>query len=607
MDYSQKLMFILSLGMMILGHGSLRAETQKPEYKAQEVPLNWALEQAKRDTELADYIQANQRPYDWFSKFAFSQTDGTPYIMLKLLPILAPELWGSQSNFLDRVGLFIDEREPSFPIARGIGISVFNRDNPLSAKIDYATFTCAACHFGRAKKEQGKVVYLDGGVNSEFNVVQFRVNVYKTLQKIFQGETDKTKKANLFVAALLKSLETIEAQDPNYFYNHYSYKNIVLDTEYEKKQIELFKERALTLASQFITKTEKNYQALIALRDNSYNHISEKFVAGFPGMVDASGFGTSSAYVNVDGFFSRLLAYFFILPPTAGITDFQAVWEQNKRAVSWDKTKTKFHSGGGQWNGNIPIPIYRNIAAQLSVGLADNDLRVAAYSVKLLDNMPAPVYPFDVDLELAKKGKDLFEQNCLNCHRPNNGTVYSSINTNMDRAQVITEAIRKAGADRLIRICSEKTVIKVYGKETTPCAQYKTVSLKGKDKLIMPDPNDHLGYNALPLGGIWSQGPYLHNGSVPTLYHLLVPTSRPSAFVKSRIDYDQSKLGYSWQLPFSEKDKKTKAYIFDTTLFPAFSNQGHDTDIKQGSKTYKLNWSDDIDGAMALIEYLKTF
>jgi hypothetical protein len=39
------------------------------------------------------------------------------------------------------------------------------------------------------------------------------------------------------------------------------------------------------------------------------------------------------------------------------------------------------------------------------------------------------------------------------------------------------------------------------------------------------------GYAATPLTGVWANFPYLHNGSVPTLHHLLGPVSeRPSLF-----------------------------------------------------------------------------
>src|SRR6185436_10088429 len=39
------------------------------------------------------------------------------------------------------------------------------------------------------------------------------------------------------------------------------------------------------------------------------------------------------------------------------------------------------------------------------------------------------------------------------------------------------------------------------------------------------------GYAATPLTGVWANFPYLHNGSVPTLHHLLGPVSeRPKIF-----------------------------------------------------------------------------
>jgi hypothetical protein len=105
------------------------------------------------------------------------------------------------------------------------------------------------------------------------------------------------------------------------------------------------------------------------------------------------------------------------------------------------------------------------------------------------------------------------------------------------------------------------------------------------------------------LVGLWAQAPYLHNGSIPTLYHLLVPNERPAVFVKSRLDYDPILVGFKWGM--DEGDNK-EGYVFDTRLHPAMSNRGHDKDITQEGKTFKLNWADDKDGAMAIVEYLKT-
>jgi hypothetical protein len=53
------------------------------------------------------------------------------------------------------------------------------------------------------------------------------------------------------------------------------------------------------------------------------------------------------------------------------------------------------------------------------------------------------------------------------------------------------------------------------------------------------------GYAATPLTGVWANFPYLHNGSVPTLYHLLGPVSeRPKIFnVMAARRLDRARVG----------------------------------------------------------------
>jgi hypothetical protein len=54
-----------------------------------------------------------------------------------------------------------------------------------------------------------------------------------------------------------------------------------------------------------------------------------------------------------------------------------------------------------------------------------------------------------------------------------------------------------------------------------------------------------LGYPARPLAGYWATGPYLHNGSVRTLYQLLGPAAeRETAFWVGSFEYDPVHLGY---------------------------------------------------------------
>ncbi len=51
-------------------------------------------------------------------------------------------------------------------------------------------------------------------------------------------------------------------------------------------------------------------------------------------------------------------------------------------------------------------------------------------------------------------------------------------------------------------------------------------------------------YRAKTLVGIWATAPFLHNGSVPTLYDLLTPAAeRPVTFPTGQREYDPVKLG----------------------------------------------------------------
>ncbi len=83
------------------------------------------------------------------------------------------------------------------------------------------------------------------------------------------------------------------------------------------------------------------------------------------------------------------------------------------------------------------------------------------------------------------------------------------------------------------------------------------------------------------------------------------PQNPLRAFIKSRLDYDPAKVGYSWD-PNAKPYQIEEGYLFQSNRSPAISNKGHDTDIMEGDRTYKLDWTDNEAGALAIIEYLKT-
>lgn len=98
---------------------------------------------------------------------------------------------------------------------------------------------------------------------------------------------------------------------------------------------------------------------------------------------------------------------------------------------------------------------------------------------------------------------------------------------------------------------------------------------------------DLLSYKARPLNGIWATAPYLHNGSVPTLYDLLLPpASRPATFTLGRREYDPQKVGY-----VSDGDVP---FVVDTSV-TGNGNGGHEYGV---SLSEADRW--------ALVEYLKT-
>ena len=97
-----------------------------------------------------------------------------------------------------------------------------------------------------------------------------------------------------------------------------------------------------------------------------------------------------------------------------------------------------------------------------------------------------------------------------------------------------------------------------------------------------------VGYKARPLAGIWATSPFLHNGSVPTLYDLLLPPlERPVTFAVGDQHFDPKKVGYV-------SGYQEGLFYFDTRL-EGNLNSGH----LYG--TY-LNESDRLD----LLEFLKT-
>ena len=103
-------------------------------------------------------------------------------------------------------------------------------------------------------------------------------------------------------------------------------------------------------------------------------------------------------------------------------------------------------------------------------------------------------------------------------------------------------------------------------------------------------------YKAGPLAGVWATGPFLHNGSVPTIYDLLSPEDeRPAVFYVGSKRFDAEKLGFVSSYDSIPEAERARVSRFDTSL-PGNSNRGHA--FPTGAKLSP-------DERYAIIEYLK--
>lgn len=79
-------------------------------------------------------------------------------------------------------------------------------------------------------------------------------------------------------------------------------------------------------------------------------------------------------------------------------------------------------------------------------------------------------------------------------------------------------------------------------------------------------------YKARPLNGIWATAPYLHNGSVPSLYELLLPSDKRSkVFYLGSREFGPVNVGY---ISTSTLDD-APVFRYDTSL-KGNSNEGHE-------------------------------
>lgn len=239
---------------------------------------------------------------------------------------------------------------------------------------------------------------------------------------------------------------------------------------------------------------------------------------------------------------------------TVGTADLPSLWNQEIREGKW------LH-----WDGNNNSVTERNKSAAIGAGCSEDSLDLPA--MKRVEDwiwkLHAPRFPADrIDEAGAAAGAAIYKSHCAECHEGGRVVPVAELGTDAERVRSFT-------AELVGRMNTLGT-----GRP------WKFSHFRKTD-----------GYAAMPLDGVWLRAPYLHNGSVPTLRHLLEkPEARPAVFYRGSDVYDYASAGFVWEGP----EARRHGFRFDTSV------KGNG----RGGHLYGTNLKPDE--KRSLIEYLKT-
>jgi len=240
---------------------------------------------------------------------------------------------------------------------------------------------------------------------------------------------------------------------------------------------------------------------------------------------------------------------------TIGNSDMMPPW--NAAAKEAMRSPTPWHWDGLSWDLKEVI-----INSALGDGTSKRGYHEETIDRlwRYLRNLKSPKAPLEADQVLLAQGELLFQANCASCHAPTGQRVLTII--------------------PLAEIGTDDNRWRMWTKEAS--AAYNNYDKDGNDEngnswgfsWTLDQFKKLDGYLAQPLNGIWLTGPYLHNGSVPTLDDLLKPADqRPVAFVRGLELIDLGKGGYAAPQCRPE-DHAGPGFCYDTRL-KGNNNGGH--------------------------------
>ena len=503
-----------------------------------------------------------------------TQVKGLRYDWFNVLELPFSQQRFASPEYLARFGFLIDPDQKATPDNPGnLPVGFASHQNPGSQD-EFLDITCAACHTGELRFN-GQAIRIDGG----------------SAQHVLPSSVP-TLKGGSFGQAMVASLTST-------YFNPWKFERFarnVLGEDYNARHQQLREDFKASLVTFVKVAWNDTHRGLYPTEEG-------------PGRTDAFGRIANATFGDA------------ISPDNYRVANAPVDYPQ-----LWDMWTFDWV----QWNGSAQQPMARNIGESLGVGATlsffdangqplKGDGRYPS-SVRLRDlhqieetlqRLKPPAWPEEllgaVDKPLAAKGRELFSENCAGCHLPR--TVDSDgrwvqhlkmlpvdfIGTDPGAANNIADHRFDLSALQWDLAELKQLDVHLQPTPTEPLDLSQLSSAKGlayitafvgnrayRDANIpaaeQPAMNgfglpigvrELRAYKARPLAGVWATAPFLHNGSVPSIYQLLSPQDeRATTFYKGTFEYDPQHLGY-------RTEAFTNGFVFDTRI-TGNHNSGHE-------------------------------
>jgi mono/diheme cytochrome c family protein len=503
-----------------------------------------------------------------------TQVKGLRYDWFKALELPFSQQRFAAPEYLARFGFLVDpSQKPTLNNPGNLPVGFARHKNPGSQD-EFLDITCAACHTGELRFN-GQAVRIDGG----------------SAQHVLPSSVP-TLRGGSFGQALVASLTST-------YYNPWKFERFarnVLGQDYDARHQQLRKDFKVSLDTFLKVAWNDTHRGLYPTEEG-------------PGRTDAFGRIANASFGDA------------ISPANYRVANAPVDYPQ-----LWDMWTFDWV----QWNGSAQQPMARNIGEALGVGatlsffdadgqpLKGDDrypssvrLRDLHLIEQTLQRLKPPAWPEAllgaIDKTQAAKGRELFTENCAGCHVPRTiqsdgrwvqhlkmlpvefiGTDPGAANNIADHRFDLTalqwDPAELAQLDvqwqptpteslDLSKLSSAKGLAYVtafVGNRAYRDANIPAAERPDMDGFGLPIGVRELrAYKARPLAGVWATAPFLHNGSVPSLYQLLSPQDeRATTFYKGTFEYDPRHLGY-------RTEAFTNGFMFDTRI-TGNHNSGHE-------------------------------